>query len=67
MLVVSGGLARRVVIAVAAVGAWEYQCAQAADVGGDCCSDLEDRVAEFELTTARAGQSQGRIENHRGC
>lgn len=27
----------------------------AADVGGDCCSDLEERVAELEATTARKG------------
>lgn len=29
--------------------------AHAADVGGDCCSDLEERVAELEATTARKG------------
>lgn len=29
--------------------------AQAADLGGDCCSDLEERVAELEATTARKG------------
>lgn len=28
---------------------------RAADVGGDCCSDLEERVAELEATTARKG------------
>jgi len=27
----------------------------AADLGGDCCSDLEERVAELEATTARKG------------
>jgi predicted porin len=28
---------------------------QAADLGGDCCGDLEERVAELEATTARKG------------
>lgn len=27
----------------------------AADLGGDCCADLEDRIAELEATTARKG------------
>ncbi len=29
--------------------------AWAADLGGDCCADLEERVAELEATTARKG------------
>jgi hypothetical protein len=29
--------------------------AQAADLGGDCCADLEERVAELEATTVRKG------------
>ena len=29
--------------------------ATAADLGGDCCNDLEERVAELEATTARKG------------
>lgn len=29
--------------------------AQAADLGGNCCSDLEERIAELEATTARKG------------
>jgi hypothetical protein len=29
--------------------------AQAADLGGDCCADLEERVAELEATSARKG------------
>jgi hypothetical protein len=29
--------------------------AQAADLGGDCCADLEERVAELEATVARKG------------
>lgn len=29
--------------------------ANAADLGGDCCADLEERIAELEATTARKG------------
>ncbi len=29
--------------------------AKAADMGGDCCADLEERVAELEATAARKG------------
>jgi hypothetical protein len=29
--------------------------AQAADLGGNCCADLEERVAELEATTVRKG------------
>lgn len=29
--------------------------AKAADLGGDCCADLEERIAELENTTARKG------------
>src|SRR5215510_375433 len=29
--------------------------AVSADLGGDCCADLEERVAELEATTARKG------------
>jgi len=43
-----GGLA--VLSACFGVGA-----ATAADLGGDCCADLEERVAELEATTARKG------------
>ncbi len=32
--------------------------AKAADLGGDCCSDLEDRVAELEATTVRKGNKK---------
>jgi hypothetical protein len=32
--------------------------AQAADLGGNCCADLEERVAELEATTARKGNRQ---------
>mgnify|MGYP000977392845 FL=1 len=29
--------------------------ASAADLGGDCCADLEERIAELEATTVRKG------------
>ena len=29
--------------------------AKAADLGGDCCADLEERVANLEATTVRKG------------
>ncbi|MFM2422053.1 MAG: hypothetical protein RL291_583, partial [Pseudomonadota bacterium] len=29
--------------------------ANAADLGGNCCADLEERVAELEATTVRKG------------
>src|SRR5262249_28228827 len=31
---------------------------KAADLGGDCCADLEDRVAELEATTVRKGNKK---------
>ena len=42
-----------VALALAASTAWTP--AFAADLGGDCCADLEERVAELEATTARKG------------
>ena len=34
--------------------------AQGADALGDCCSDLEARVADLEATTARKGNKLSR-------
>lgn len=49
----------------AAVGLGLYAYAQpvkAADkAGGDCCADLEERVAELEATTARKGNRKTRL------
>jgi hypothetical protein len=36
------------------IGGWAMPAA-AADLGGDCCADLEERIAELEATTARKG------------
>src|SRR4026209_2260369 len=37
------------------VGGMAAPPARGADLGGDCCADLEERVAELEATTARKG------------
>src|SRR6476661_3677045 len=56
-----GGLlsntSRLALVAVAGlfVGGVAMPSAKAADLGGDCCADLEERVAELEATTARKG------------
>jgi hypothetical protein len=36
--------------------------AYAADLGGDCCADLEERVAELEATTVRKGTRKTSVE-----
>ena len=36
--------------------------AKAADLGGDCCADLEERVAELEATTARKGNKKVSVQ-----
>ncbi|MGH1350858.1 MAG: porin [Methyloligellaceae bacterium] len=39
-----------------AIGGASYSSANAGgSIGGDCCADLEERVSELELTTARKG------------
>jgi len=54
-----GGLMKstsQIALAAAAglfVGAMAFTPAKAADLGGDCCADLEERVAELEATTVR--------------
>lgn len=35
--------------------------AQAADLGGNCCADLEERIAELEATTARKGNGKVKL------
>jgi hypothetical protein len=37
------------------VGGLTASSASAADLGGNCCADLEERIAELEATTARKG------------
>jgi hypothetical protein len=36
--------------------------ANAADLGGDCCADLEERVAELEATTVTKGNSRVKVQ-----
>jgi hypothetical protein len=45
----------RIIIAAAAGLVWSVSSAAAADLGGNCCADLEERIAELEATTARKG------------
>lgn len=44
-----------VLAAAASCLVWGVSSAQAADLGGNCCADLEERIAELESTTARKG------------
>src|ERR1700742_2450312 len=52
-----GGVTRAGWLSILAVGglALGSAAAQAADLGGDCCGDLEERISELEATTARKG------------
>jgi hypothetical protein len=40
------------------VGGLALTSAKAADLGGDCCADLEERVADLEATTVRKGNKK---------
>lgn len=42
-------------LAVLAAAGLFAGAAQAADLGGNCCTDLEERIAELEATTVRKG------------
>jgi len=46
------------VVAFVFAGCLSGGAANAADLGGDCCSDLEERVAELEATTVRKGNKK---------
>lgn len=48
--------------ALVAVMSMSAGSAQAADLGGDCCADLEERIAELEATTARKGNRKVSLE-----
>ncbi len=45
-----------------ALAAFAVGSAQAADLGGNCCADLEERVAELEATTVRKGNRKVSLE-----
>ena len=40
------------------MGSFANEPVRAADLGGDCCADLEERVAELEATTVRKGNKK---------
>jgi predicted porin len=46
---------RAAAFAAGLLGAAGAMPAAAADLGGNCCADLEERIAELEATTARKG------------
>jgi predicted porin len=55
-----GTASQLAIAAVFCVGAvvFIHKPAKAADLGGDCCADLEERVAELEATTVRKGNKK---------
>src|SRR6476620_12411206 len=66
--VMTGGLRETAsLMAIAAllcVGATVFGAkpAKAADLGGDCCADLEERVADLEATTVRKGNKKVSVQ-----
>jgi len=48
-------------IALAAAAAAFASAAHAADLGGNCCADLEERIAELEATSARKGNRKVKL------
>jgi len=53
-----GGLLKTTSLAAIAAAAFAFSGvapAKAADLGGNCCADLEERIAELEATTVRKG------------
>ena len=51
------------------LGSFAHGPVKAADLGGDCCADLEERIAELEATTVRKGNKKVSVtlygqENH---
>ena len=54
-----GGVRGKATVSLALVGIFASVLsaapALAADLGGNCCADLEERIAELEATTARKG------------
>lgn len=52
------GLKTLIALAASCGFAVTSNAVQAADLGGNCCADLEERVAELEATAARKGNSK---------
>ncbi len=55
-------VARIAVAAASGLFAGGIATANAADLGGNCCADLEERIAELEATTARKGNRKVKLE-----
>jgi hypothetical protein len=51
-----------IVIAVAVWFIFQPMDAKAADLGGNCCADLEERIADLEATTARKGNTKVKLQ-----
>ncbi len=47
---------------IALITLFAASTASSADLGGNCCADLEERVAELEATTARKGNRRVTLE-----
>ena len=56
-----GGKANLALVLAVGLSIWTTQ-ASAADLGGDCCGDLEERIAELEATAARKGNRKVSLE-----
>lgn len=56
-----GGLLKSASALAIFAAAGLFANANAADLGGDCCADLEERVAELESTTVRKGNRKVRL------
>ena len=52
----------RALVLVAGTALAGFTPASAADLGGNCCADLEERIAELEATTARKGNRKVSLE-----
>jgi hypothetical protein len=46
---------RLAAVVAASIAIGGTRAADAADLGGDCCADLEERIAELEATAVRKG------------
>lgn len=56
------GAGKALALVAAGVALSSVPVARAADLGGDCCADLEERIAELEATTARKGSRKVSLE-----
>jgi hypothetical protein len=54
-IMTQGGVVSKSILASAVLLAALSSPLAAADLGGNCCADLEERIAELEATTARKG------------